>query len=502
MPLDSCPCPLADNTCANHCPASAPPRYYAAYHSQPRPSMSAPKSVEQIVTEASNFDHAANIPLNMALRTAQNMTSQANDYERDGNLQDAYLFLYRHADFFFTHISKHPDAKKPDFKPQMARARDDVKADLSRMEALKPDITKRYQKYQDLVKRRTDSKSHREPAPAPEDSLVLSAGEHKDIALQLANRELRRRRKDPRDDNSVMDDLSRGIQHLGRRIDAPRQSRQSHSSSQASSAYHYPAVPSTHGSVPQSSASLAPSRPPKNHLSTYGAPPPLPSKTGQSAPPLPLKANAPPPPPKQDLSNSQSYTFQQAAYTENGTPLRTLFLPTALRTSFVALAHPNTSSNLETCGILCGTLISNALFISHLVIPDQTATSDTCETTDVGETELFDHVDNEGLMVCGWIHTHPTQTCFLSSRDLHTSVGYQVMLPESVAIVCAPSKSPDHGIFRLTDPPGKEAILNCHKPGIFHPHDEGNLYTDALRPGHVSELSGLQFQVVDLRKKK
>ena len=38
--------------------------------------MSAPKSVEQIVSEASNFDHAANIPLNMALRTAQNMTSQ------------------------------------------------------------------------------------------------------------------------------------------------------------------------------------------------------------------------------------------------------------------------------------------------------------------------------------------------------------------------------------------------------------------------------------------
>jgi STAM-binding protein len=57
--------------------------------------------------------------------------------------------------------------------------------------------------------------------------------------------------------------------------------------------------------------------------------------------------------------------------------------------------------------------------------------------------ELFEYVDTEGLMVCGWIHTHPTQTCFLSSRDLHTSVGYQVMLPESVAIVCAPSKVPE-----------------------------------------------------------
>ncbi|KAH0368566.1 JAB1/MPN domain-containing protein, partial [Aureobasidium melanogenum] len=464
--------------------------------------MTAPKSVEQIVAEASNFDHAANIPLNMALRTAQNMTSQAANYERDANLQEAYYFLYRHADFFFTHISKHPDAKKPEYKVQMARTRDHVKADLSRMEALKPEITSRYQKYQDVVKRRNQLKSQTDTPAASQQSFVLSAAEHKDVALQLANRELRRRAKGARDDNAVMDDLSRGIQDLGRRIDAPREFPRNTSSSQTSSPYHYPSVPS-HASVAPSSPSLAPSRPPKNDLPSYNAPPPLPSKPVQSIntpPPLPSKPGGPALPPKQDITPTQSYQFQPAAYTENGTPLRTLFLPTSLRTSFVSLAATNTSSNLETCGILCGTLISNALFISHLVIPDQTATSDTCETTDQGETDLFDYVDTEGLMVCGWIHTHPTQTCFLSSRDLHTSVGYQVMLPESVAIVCAPSKSPDHGIFRLTDPPGKQAVLNCHKPGLFHPHDVDNLYTDATRPGHVSELSGLQFQVVDLRK--
>lgn len=58
-----------------------------------------------------------------------------------------------------------------------------------------------------------------------------------------------------------------------------------------------------------------------------------------------------------------------------------------------------------------------------------------------------------------------------------------------------------HGIFRLTDPTGKDAILSCHQSGIFHPHAQTNLYTDALRPGHVCELKGLQFQVVDLRDK-
>ena len=42
-------------------------------------------------------------------------------------------------------------------------------------------------------------------------------------------------------------------------------------------------------------------------------------------------------------------------------------------------------------------------------------------------------------------------------------------------------------------------ILNCHQTGLFHLHDAGQLYTDALRPGHVFEARGLEFQVVDLR---
>ncbi len=109
----------------------------------------------------------------------------------------------------------------------------------------------------------------------------------------------------------------------------------------------------------------------------------------------------------------------------------------------------------------------------------------------------------------------------MSSRDLHTHAGYQMMLPESVAVVCAPSmkgkntemgngadadadvdadeEGSDWGVFRLTDPPGKAAILACEKPGVFHPHDTSNLYTGALRPGHVVEASGLEFEVVDLR---
>lgn len=78
------------------------------------------------------------------------------------------------------------------------------------------------------------------------------------------------------------------------------------------------------------------------------------------------------------------------------------------------------------------------------------------------------------------------------------------MLPESIAIVCAPSKMPDWGVFRLTDPPGMKTVLGCRQSGLFHLHDEskGALYTDATRPGHVYEAKGLEFEVADLRPGK
>jgi STAM-binding protein len=200
--------------------------------------------------------------------------------------------------------------------------------------------------------------------------------------------------------------------------------------------------------------------------------------------------------PASDLHPSD-FTFKPSSYLENGTPLRTIFISPDLRKQFLHIAGPNTRRNLETCGMLCATLMSNAFFISKLVIPEQESTSDTCEM--INESGFFDYCDSEDLMVLGWIHTHPTQTCFMSSRDLHTHAGYQAMLAESIAIVCAPSKTPDWGVFRLTDPPGLKTVLACNQSGLFHPHAESNIYTDALRPGHVFEAPGLEFETVDLR---
>jgi STAM-binding protein len=194
----------------------------------------------------------------------------------------------------------------------------------------------------------------------------------------------------------------------------------------------YPAVPKPqHISPPPYSPAATPLLPP---------PPPPPPKI-PSVPAPPPKIRESPPAPALTLADAtHSKDFSTPATLESGEPLRTMFLPSTLRQTFLALAEPNTNANLETCGILCGTLIQNALFVSRLVIPEQEATSDTCATKD--EEAFFEYCNREELMVLGWIHTHPSQTCFMSSVDLHTHAGYQLMMKESIAIVCAPSKNP------------------------------------------------------------
>lgn len=90
----------------------------------------------------------------------------------------------------------------------------------------------------------------------------------------------------------------------------------------------------------------------------------------------------------------------------------------------------------------------------------------------------------------------PLRTGFMSSVDLHTHSGFQRMLPESFAVVCAPKSTPKYdplipltalsdfppsfGIFRLTDPPGLKTVLECTAKEAFHPHPDLPIYTVCL----------------------
>ncbi|XP_024963609.1 AMSH-like ubiquitin thioesterase 1 isoform X1 [Cynara cardunculus var. scolymus] len=175
-----------------------------------------------------------------------------------------------------------------------------------------------------------------------------------------------------------------------------------------------------------------------------------------------------------------------------------LHISTKLMDHFMKLAKSNTNKNLETCGILAGSLKNRKFYVTALIIPKQEATSDSCQATH--EEEIFEVQDKRSLFALGWIHTHPTQSCFMSSIDVHTHYAYQIMLPEAIAIVMAPrDSSRTHGIFRLTTPGGMGVIRNCPHRG-FHAHDapsDGNPIYKQCTDVYINPK--LKFDVIDLR---
>ncbi|KAJ8766451.1 hypothetical protein K2173_022510 [Erythroxylum novogranatense] len=219
------------------------------------------------------------------------------------------------------------------------------------------------------------------------------------------------------------------------------------------------------------------------------SPPPVLAKVQQEYTPIPPSKVADPrpgpaKPSENGMSTSNSYQH--------------VHVPVTLMDSFLRLARANTQKNLETCGILAGLLKNRTFQITTLIIPKQESTSDSCQT--LNEEEIFEVQDKLSLFPLGWIHTHPSQTCFMSSVDLHTHYSYQIMLPEAIAIVMAPTDTASpHGIFHLSDPGGVSVIRNCQERG-FHPHEEpvdGNPIYEHC--SHVYMNTKVEFDVVDLR---
>lgn len=372
---------------------------------------------------------------------------------------------------------------------------------LDTLEVLKPRINARYSAWQRRVEQRREaidrdrsrSSSRTRTSPSAFDPAIagntqtLEAAENSELAVKIAQRELSRRdaarratrqagisEQEERERRTAglwddwesalsRDGESRDEEEIRRNMEASRRRMDGTHDlvpdgarkkltkfrpivkplTNGNNEYRYPSIPKSQpllaerydsSYTPGAPASVhIPPKPPKERFDDVALEPEAPSRPAKTAP-------EPPSPSMSTSKLAPTFTFRPSAYLENGNPLRTVFLPPSLRTEFLRHAGSNTRRNLETCGMLCGTLISNALFIQRVVIPEQESTSDTCDT--VNESALFDYCASEDLMVLGWIHTHPTQTCFMSSRDLHTHSGYQIMMPESIAIVCAPSKSP------------------------------------------------------------
>ncbi|XP_078431449.1 associated molecule with the SH3 domain of STAM 2 isoform X2 [Wolffia australiana] len=186
------------------------------------------------------------------------------------------------------------------------------------------------------------------------------------------------------------------------------------------------------------------------------------------------------------------------AYLERSSTIHEIHLSAGLMDEFMVLASANTENDLETCGVLGASLKNGTFYVTTLIVPKQESSSNSCLA--LREEEIFALQDELSLFPLGWIHTHPSQSCFMSSIDLHTQYSFQVMLPEAVAIVMAPTDSSrNFGIFRLTDPAGINALRDCKERG-FHLHreptDGSPIYEDC---SNVFINPNLRFEIIDLR---
>ncbi|KAK4762624.1 hypothetical protein SAY86_008392 [Trapa natans] len=178
--------------------------------------------------------------------------------------------------------------------------------------------------------------------------------------------------------------------------------------------------------------------------------------------------------------------------------LQDVHISERLMEDFLELAKDNTEKDLETCGVLGAFLDSGTFYVTTLIIPKQESSSNSCLAKN--EEEVFAIQHEHSLFPVGWIHTHPSQSCFMSSIDLHTQYSYQVMVPEAFAIVMAPTDtSRNHGIFRLSDPGGMDILRDCAETG-FHLHkDPADGIPVYQQCTNVYKNSNLRFEIFDLR---
>lgn len=274
---------------------------------------------------------------------------------------------------------------------------------------------------------------------------------------------------------------------------------------------------------------------------------PLPLPPSPALLPLPLPSSQPQSPTPLTPSHAISqYDALRRAFTTFSPrlTLRRIVLPNSLITVFSQLASDNTNAlprGIETCGLLLGRAAAEGgdFVVSHLFLPAQSGGENECELTTAGEDALLNFCLENALLTLGWIHTHPSQGCFLSAVDVHTHASYQVSLREAVAIVVAP-RDPNVGpggrfsVFRLTDETtapsvlatpqpndpsrdygpaaagarrplasgafktGMSVILGCVKRG-FHPHEEVGEMTLYEESQHVAFEATRGLDFVDQR---
>lgn len=362
--------------------------------------------------QLSEVDHT--IPFKRYLRASKEIMRTADYYYHDHQLEQAFILYSKYCTLFVEKFPKHPEYKT--FCPADKKAYSlSVKDSFKKAEALKHKL------------------------------LVLFTKEHQEKlrTLQMAESDVEEREKDGGRKGGVVDEKGGEGEKRRMREEEMRliEERFRNIKTQAQSGLL--ATPS----IPQTVAS-APPEPQELQLPAFDR-----SLKPSSTPTTTPTTTTP-------TSTTTTSTTKTAVE-----GLRNVIMPSNVAVAFLNAVKANSDNNVETCGILLGDLKQKKWKVSRLLLPQQLGGSDNCDISN--EEEIVAYQDTHNLITLGWIHTHPSQTAFLSSVDQHTHWPYQKFFPEAIAVVCSP-KFNQTGYFNLTHE-GMSYIGACKGRG-FHQH--------------------------------
>ncbi|XP_069187420.1 STAM-binding protein-like isoform X3 [Procambarus clarkii] len=410
--------------------------------------------IKQLCSHSDSVVVDGKIPIRRYFRSGLEMVRMADVYDEEGSLENAFILYMKFMTLFLEKIRSHPDFATHSSIDKTNNTKK-LKEILPKAERLKNQLTEKYQREYNIIVQE-------------QKKLEEQLKRKQDEAQRLAQEE-EKRRKEQYEENYKR---NRNIQDEEKRI---RDLQSTHHKNPELAMDDAPPPYDGLGSLTYPTSALTLNdlehddrlRLPRDDISPSSITQDYSPSSANFIPSIPSRDLKPlhPSIPSVDRSRKPVSLLSANVGTKSG-GLREVRVPEELMVKFMALAQPNTSRNIETCGILAGKLAQHKLLVTHLLVPKQCGTADSCTTQQ--EEELFDYQDRLDLITVGWIHTHPTQTAFLSSVDLHTHCSYQLMMPEAVAIVCAP-KYERTGFFTLSPNHGLPFISNCQQSG-FHPH--------------------------------
>ncbi|XP_067136212.1 STAM-binding protein [Centruroides vittatus] len=405
-----------------------------------------------------------NIPPRRYFRSGTEMIRMAKVYLEEGNFENAYILYSKYITLFVEKLPKHPEYQNVGTIDK-ANTKQKLKEIFTIAEKLKSKLLEKYSReYEEWLK---EKKKEEEEEERERERLLLEEEKRRN---EEARKSALEKQNEPK-----LTDWDRPLLNNTSTYDLVVSPTEFSDLRTESSLKGYPT--NTFTTIDDNSTLISPTF---SYLDS--------SKVGDGKELLTVTT------PAVDRSTKPRSLLSPVPESQNISGLRTVIVPRNLMDQFLHLAEQNTICNIETCGILAGKLSYSKFTVTHLLIPKQTGSADSCTTG--SEEELFTYQDKHDLITLGWIHTHPTQTAFMSSVDLHSHCSYQLMMPEAVAIVCSP-KYQETGMFSLTQDYGLDYIANCRESG-FHPHPkEPPLYEEC---SHVELSERTKAIVVDLRK--